>query len=290
MNLRLGLLLSLLMSVGCQLKPSEHSEFYTWVDESGQLRTERIDEAGSAKSISNTAEAGATDSAANQASSQTSSQNAQAFDPSDFTSSDDVDARLRDARLFAWQDETGKQSVTQLEKPEQKPENDEQGVGLSMPQTAKRRFGSDCCNKLAGFERFLWSDLAGRELKLNTYYAFEKSLNSDALMLDLADFEGGQIRLKTFIRKGKMALPDVLLLNERFQLVDVLATPFTHFVEESWASYGYMQGIIRADQLEKIEHIVLIPSEQIGVLELGQQTAKITNLGSILVQRDAPAP
>jgi len=286
--LRIAVILSLLTSLGCQLKPSEHSEFYTWVDESGQLRTERVEQANS---NDKTPSDGAVSADQNDVQPQSEvSSSSRAFDPADFTSSDEVDARLRDARLFAWQDESGKQNVTQMEKIETSQGDESLGQGMKMPLTAKRRFGATCCEKLASFERYLWGDLAGREIKFAEYFSYADGLSSDALMLDLADFERAGIRLKSFVKQGKMALPDVLLLNERFQLIDILATPFTHYVEESWASYGFMQGVVTEDQLRDAEYIVLIPSEQVGILELGEQAAKITNLGSVLVQRDAPAP
>lgn len=267
----------------CSTSGSGHSEFYTWVDETGQLRTERV-ESEEVTSDQNT------DSASPNTASEGEQKNSSVseINPADYMPADQMDRKLRDARLFAWQDETGKQSVSEVDRSELKDSPDETfGVEVEATGIKGRRFTQDCCEQLASSDKYLLNDLAGRELKLSDYYTYQESLQSDALIFDFADFEVEDIRIKTFIKKDKLALPDILLLDERFQLKRVLTTPFSHFVEESWASYGYMQGRIPNAQLENIDYLVILPSQQVGVLELGEKKAKITDLGSIMVQRDA---
>lgn len=272
---------------GCASKGGGHSEFYTWVDETGQMRTVKrsFHEDTPAESDSSEAEV-------EEQKSRTKTENKGQSDinPAHFMPSDQVDAKLRDSRLFAWQDETGKQAVSEVEKSEIKRNSEDFGVAVQSEGRAGRRFDAQCCDKLSGSKIYLWNELAGRELKLEDYYSFEKSLEGDALVLDFAGSEVDDIRLKTFIKREKLALPDVILLDERFQVVEVLVTPFSHYVEESWSSYGYMQGRIEKQQLDGVEYLVILPSKQIGVLELGDKQTKITDLGSIMVQRDAPAP
>lgn len=273
--------------VGCASNGGGHSEFYTWVDETGQMRTVKR-----SSHEDTPAELDSSKAVVEVQKSRTKTENKGQSDlnPADFMPSDQVDAKLRDSRLFAWQDETGKQAVSEVEKSEIKRNTEDLGVEVQSEGRAGRRFGAQCCDNLSGSKIYLWNELAGRELKLEDYYSFEKSLEGDALILDFADSEVDDIRLKTFIKREKLALPDVILLDERFQIVKVLVTPFSHYVEESWASYGYMQGRIEKQQLDDVEYLVILPSQQIGVLELGDKQTKITDLGSIMVQRDAPAP
>lgn len=264
---------------GCSTTSSGHSEFYTWVDETGQMRTVKVDDESSEISGEEAGTPGVTQKNANPD-----------FNPEDFMSSEQVDAKLRDSRLFAWQDESGKQNVAEVDKNEIEKNSEDLGVAVDAHGQANRRFSRDCCDGVSASKIFLWNDLAGRELQLNDYYSYEKPLDSDALILDFAGSDVEDIRIKTFIKRDKLALPDIILLDERFQIKQVLVTPFTHYVEESWASYGYMQGRIDKASLEGVEYLVFLPSQQIGILELGEKQTKITDLGSIMVQRDAPTP
>ena len=281
-------LASVLILNGCATSKSGHSEFYTWVDETGQLRTVQ---APSAEDKKETAPENKTPQNAQAASAVNSNpSDSNQFNPDDFTPSDQVDAKLRDARLFAWQDESGKQNVTEVDQSEIQKNQTDLGVSIEARNAQQRGFSGDCCDQLASSQPYLWNDLAGRELRLEDYYQFQSVLDSDALVLDFGESQIDDIRIKTFIKGNKLALPDVLLLDDRFNIKQVLVTPFTHYVEESWASYGYMQGRIEKSQLEGVFYLVILPSQQIGVLELGENQTKITDLGSIMVQRDAPAP
>ena len=279
---KIVILLFAVVLIGCSSAGGGHSEFYTWVDETGQMRTVKR----------SATETDSGDSLAKEPNEKSENGNSDSpnLNPADFMPSDQMDAKLRDSRLFAWQDETGKQTVSEVEKSEIKRNSEDLGVAVQSEGGSGRRFNAQCCDELSGSKIFLWNELAGRELKLEDYYSYEKALEGDALILDFADSEVDDIRLKTFIKSEKLALPDVILLDERFQVVKVMVTPFSHYVEESWSSYGYMQGRIEKQQLDGVEYLVILPSQQIGVLELGSKQTKITDLGSIMVQRDAPAP
>lgn len=254
--------------LGCSQRGGSHSEFYTWVDERGQMHTQKAPSAQS-KDLSG------------------KSKGVQDIKPEEYVSSDEIDARLRDRRLFAWQDETGKQNVSEAEKVDSPPVERLGGVAAQFNQTG-RTLSMDCCESIASEERYLWNDLAGREVSLLDYYRYVDALKSDALILDISRNEVSDIRIKSFIRSSKLAIPDVVLLNERFQLIALLEMPFTHYVSETWASYGYMQGRISQASLADAAYVVFVPSAQAGVLELGDDRLTLTDLGLIVVQRDAP--
>lgn len=252
----------------CATSGGGHSEFYIWVDETGQLRTERREQIPERKS-------------------EVSSKNQ--IDESEFVSSEVVDARLRDRRLFAWQDESGKQNVEELEKNDSDSNTAPMGKSIDQGGVYSRELPAQCCHDLLSLDRFLWNDLAGRELKLADYYQFVEFLNSDALVLDFSRNEVTDIRIKTFIKSSKVALPDIVILDERFNVIEELVTPYSHYVEESWTAYGFMQGRLEKDQLKDAAYLLILPSKRAGVLELDGNPVTLTDLGFIMVQRDAPS-
>ena len=263
----------------CSVRSSnqEQSGFYTWIDEQGQLRSEPIvvakQETESADGELEEREQVATPAKDD-------------FDTSEYMSADQVDAKLEQTRLYSWQEE-GTQRVHEVAKQEEMPNRDLEGYIFAYDDTSNKvKLSTDCCEFISRQERFLWSEISSRQLKLKDYYTYYDELKSDAVLIELGDHELPNIRIKSFLRNGKMALPDLVFLDERFAPTQSFPSPFSHFVEETWASYGFMQGAIPHSEFQGSVYMLVLPSKQAGVLDLGSDQITIIDLGSIMLFTD----
>jgi PBP1b-binding outer membrane lipoprotein LpoB len=89
------LVICMLLS-GCQSTQQGDSDFYTWVDETGQVRTVQKQKVNTEAVLQEPIN---------------KSQKRADFNPIDFTPSEDVEKKLNNDRLFAWQDASGAQVV-----------------------------------------------------------------------------------------------------------------------------------------------------------------------------------
>lgn len=207
-------------------------EFYTWVDERGNIQTLRKQPVIKSKEKN-----AATSREAVQQSQKLKQNN---FDPKDFQTEEQVKAKLRDTKLFAWTEDAGRQQV--IEK-----DLESERAAIQKDHGTKTSFQSDA-NK-AGYKAFRegfyvsWLDIFSKEISLADYYRFNKQLNRDYLLIDLADMPHMQeLRVKSFIASDKVALPQMVFLDDRYSQVSPDSIPFENYFEETWHSYGYLEG------------------------------------------------
>ncbi len=271
----------------CATSPKDGSgDFYTWIDDRGQLQTLKRDQNKSEARASNTRPT----EGKNNVSAVTPNGVAQNFNPDDFTSSEQIDEKLKETRLFAWQDDSG-QRIEEVDKADLMSTED-LGEKVDAPQSFKMQtiLPENCCLKFAEFQRHKWSDIKDKEMSLEDLYIHIDEYEQDVIVIELDEPIEHSIRILSFIRSGKIALPDVAILGERYNVLNSISSPYSHYVEESWASYGYLQGRLEAAIFKGGYYLVLTPSPQLGILEFEQKRIKISNFGSIMVRLDASVP
>ena len=72
-----------------------------------------------------------------------------------------------------------------------------------------------------------------------------------------------------------------MFLSDRYEAVSLPVQPFSHHVEETWSSHGFMQGVVEVPS--QAAYMLILSSASSGVLELGGKNVKAVNLGSVLI-------
>lgn len=260
---------------GCSFLPGKDSaqapqgdeSFYTWVDDKGQLHSEPrkkktpqipISEAGEVKSDIN---------------------------PADFTPVEVVDARLAQKRLYAWTDDQGVNHVEEEDKP--KPVAPSDPVVSSVVES-ENPYPATCCITLSLQNKLLLSELKTRSLSLEDYYRSDESFSHGVVVVDI-DMPSPALRVQSFIHNNRVAVPDILLLDERYRVVHYFEAPLSHYVSETWFKFGFLQGLIGSEFLDGVRYLVITPGTKAGVLPLDDNEVKITDFGFVTVFPDAPA-
>lgn len=248
-----------LLMVGCQ-GMSGSGDFYTWVDETGQIRT--------IKRNSN-------QEPRKQSENKGTQQNRRAsdFDPDDFTPSDQIDKKLSNQKLYAWQEADGRQVVAETQN---SPSAEFEPLGGVLQKIKPVRH-----IEYREGQQYLLSDINGKALDLARYYRFNQTTQTDYLLVEF-DVPVSKIELKSFAQHNAIALPQLLPLDESFKQDFLYESTFNQFQGETWLQYGHAQ----ADLLIPVgvKYLLIHPSERVGMLKLGEKSFKISNLGQISIR------
>jgi hypothetical protein len=246
---------------------SPSDAFYTWVDDRGQLHSEPRKK--SSAQVIPQAETSNADITLN---------------PADYTPAEVVDARLAQKRLYAWTDESGVNHVEERDKPVSV--SAESAVPSSVT-ASENPYPTTCCISLSLQDKLLLSDLKSRALSLEDFYRSDEFFAHGVIVVEL-DSVPDALRVQSFIQHERVAVPDILLLDERYRVLHYLQAPLSHFVSETWAKLGYLQGLIGSDFLKDVHYVVITPSAKAGVLPLDDKDIKITDFGYVTIFPDAP--
>jgi hypothetical protein len=265
--------------IGCSSIPAESGDqFYTWVDASGQIRTTKRP----SENNKNTPSMPSTPELTEGKDTDNSEPEKQAFDTSYYRSSEDVDKQLDKVTTFSWQENgRGVTEERRLYKDENIPPVD-QTVAIPIAPLQSRDYSS-----LLNQTIFMSSKLAGRELDLFKTYTFSKQLNIDTILMEVEQSTYIQSMIfSSYVKHGKIALPNIIFLDERLNPVSSAIAPFTHFTEESWSSLAYMQGVIEIPR--DTIYMLMLPSSDAGLIELGERTVKMSDQGHVMFKAYTP--
>lgn len=248
-----------LFVVGCQGMPGS-GDFYTWVDETGQIRTVKknpIQESSKQPQLEGAQQ----------------NKESNDFDPNDFTPSDQIDKKLSNQKLYAWQETDGRQIVAETQY--------SPSAGFEPLSGVLQRIKPVRHIEYREGQQYLLSDINGKALDLARYYRFNQTTQADYLLIEL-DVLVSKIELKSFAQHGAIALPQLLPLDESFKQHFQFESTFNQFQGETWLQYGHAQ----ADLLipTGVKYLLIRPSEQVGMLKLGEESFKISNLGQISIR------
>ena len=268
-QLNLLLVITLFISACASHNPGEQGEFYTWVDERGQLHTVRRETKD--RTTNHIIE---TNKKNNLVSTKSVKENE--LNPSDFTPSEKVDEKLKGKRLYSWNDQYGQNTQEVLPPIESLEETQFQKP--ARPYTAK-----SFRDYREGKEIFL-SELIGRQLKLENLYTFNEATKSDYILFEL-DLDGelitDQFAFKSFVSKGRVALPNIVFLDAEYNSLSAQHLPFEDYSEETWSSYAYFSGNVLIPK--KSKYLLITPNTEAGVAEIGATIIKMVDLGSIVI-------
>ncbi|WP_283786496.1 hypothetical protein QNI23_008680 [Bermanella sp. WJH001] len=246
---------------GCQGLPQGSPDFYTWVDETGQIRTIKK-EKKEKKEVTQSPANIATDTKApplNQ------------FNESDYVSSDELDKKINNQKMFAWQEQSGRQVVR-----EEAVINQESDLSISS-----NRINEVVLSAYREGEQLLFSDIDGVSLDLNRYYRFNQQTQHDYLLIEL-DQDYGQIKIKSFVQNNSVAMPQIIPLSDKFKQEYSFENPYQFREPESWYGYGYLHGDLNLPN--NTQYILLIPSLSSGVIEAEDGIIiKQVNLGNLVL-------
>jgi len=271
---------SILFLAACTTSDNKDGGFYTWVDAYGQVHTEKREDSKQEEAllsedsvIVNRGLEG--NVVSDQIKKQPSQDTNQSFNPAEFTSSEIIDDQLTPKRLYNWQDQGA--SISR----EVGAEGDPEDQPVSFIEIEKASAGSNY-EHLASSEITLWDDVKGLELKLSRSYSYSDKLKQDYLLIELPSvFEAGAVIFKSYIKSNRLALPNLVFLNERFDMLSGMSLPFSHHVSETWSSHGFMQGVIKPPV--EAQYILMLSNPNPGVLELGDKKVRLIDLGSIMI-------
>jgi len=258
------------------MKNQSSEQFYTWVDANGQIRTTQKPLPNKEKTSVKQAE-----KTQNNDSPATTDNGleAESFDTSSFRSSEEIDKHLSDTKLFSWQ-ENGR-VINQEALVEAKPAKEVSPITLATPQLT---IELDDYSALIDQLLFKWEDFDGVEVDLFRTYIFNDELNTDSILIELVrDSDLPAIIFKSYVKRSKMALPNVLFLSERFDSLSHPSVPFSHFVNESWSSYAHMQGVLAVPA--NARYMLIMPNPELGILELDGKQIKLSDRGNIMFKR-----
>jgi hypothetical protein len=244
----------------CQGLPQGDSDFYTWVDETGQIRTIKK-ESNKPKAVNKSPK------------NETKAPNVQSnnINPDDFIDSESIDKKLADEKMFAWQDATGAQVVR------------EEVVQANAPQdtnvlpTATQEASLKAYRK---GDQVLFEDIDGISIDLADYYQFNQKTELDYLLIELTS-PVKIIQVKSFVGNRSVAMPQIIPLTDEFKQNYAFENPYQYREPESWHSYGYLHGELSIPNSSR--YLLILPSPQSGVIEIEEGgIIKQSNLGSMV--------
>jgi len=249
------LLLPLVLSlVACLSNPSKEDGFYTWVDERGQVRTVKAP-----ASTKNNPK-------------KSTQKKSNDFNLGEFETEEQVQARLNDSKLFAWQ-EDGQQRVVETSVSNESNEITEAKVALNATSS-----GSYASFRTGDY--LPWDKVIGNEVNLRQIYNFNEKLERDFVLVDLTDIpKNSRLGLKSYIKADSISVPQMVFLSEGFDNVSDDVIPFEYYFPESWHSYGYMSGSLNIPG--DAQYLLIYTSTLTEALQLDEKIIKLTNLGRI---------
>ncbi len=255
-KLFLSVLVITLMTA-CANQSAEKGDFYTWVDESGQIRTVKRQVKSPIKKQPDNSEL-------------------VGINPEDYKASSDVERELKAEKMFSWQDQ-GRQNIYELDTSSPQNANQKTKPMNTMPL-------KDLLDYEGGPEQFiLWSRVKNTEIKLDQFYHYNKTLKKDELLIELPmDLAEQVIFIQSYIHKNTIALPTITFLSDRQQYISQPITPYSEYVAETWMSYAAMNGLFRIPK--GAAFLLMSASSDFGMLEFQNQKIKQVNLGSIMMR------
>jgi len=266
----------LICTSACSTNEANSSgDFYTWVDERGQLRTVKKSNLTPKDKSQKSDPSKNTDKPRKDSSITQEGIPKNQFDEAEFTPSEEVDKKLRGERFYAWNDGLQQQSQTVL--PPLKEEEETNVPAITFKTTSYRQFREG--------NEVLISELLGRQIKLQDVYLYSKIAKSDYLLLELDLSQEGvvrQLRISSFVQKEKVALPNVVFLDGEFNSVSPRYLPFNDFEPETWSTYAKFTGAMLVP--EKALYLLITPNQEAGVAEVGEAVIKMIDLGVLLIE------
>lgn len=241
-------------------------DFYTWIDATGQMRTERREQPKPSVKESK----GSLPNAAKD-----NQRTDESFNPEDFTPSEQVDKKLKGGRLYAWT-EGSQQNVIE----------DIPGVAY-QPEPVEANFKQEpyLTKSYRSFREgreLPFSEYVNKSLSLERYYTLNSQMNQDYILFELNVDRVAVLNFTSYVSKNRVALPTVVFLDSEFQSVSKEVLPFEDYKEESWSSYANLSG--QAFWPKGAKYMLLTPTVEVGVVEVGDQVIKMVDLGKILIQ------
>jgi hypothetical protein len=270
--------------VGCNNTPQQggSGEFYTWVDERGQLHTqsretqvnkvgvnEKVTSGNISSNVKTINEKGVKYPAKLSAS-------AMDIDATQFASSSDVDKKLSGKKLYSWNLD-GQQLTAELSPEDvvllEKESSFNNKASFMYPVILKEyREGKEV----------LLTDIISNEINLADLYILNKSNNLDYILIEI-DTPVDQLIFYSYIKNKKVALPALRFLNKSFNGTQAYSDLLSELTPESWSSYGYLSG--RAAIPVDVKYILIQPSSLSGVIETTSGDVVLSNLGSFLISQ-----
>ena len=248
--MRINFLLILVFLSGCTSQ-YHHSQFYTWVDESGNLRSEKRQETMPPEKQSKA--------------------NAIAIDSSKYISSDELELKLKNTRLYSWQDTNGKQMIIEESPP----------VGSNKQNLiAYNAQYEDHMSFREGIS-YDFTDIKRREIKLADFYSFNKQKNKDYLLIKL-DERISIIQVKSFIGSGKASTPLIVQLNAQYQQTFDMGNIWNDVYPETWHGYGYLNGEFSVKP--STSYLLIMPDPNSQPIKIKNELIKKTDLGLIVLR------
>lgn len=251
-----SLVLLCLFLSACLSNPSKEDGFYTWVDERGQVRT-----------VKTPATSRDEDKLKNKNTKKDNN-----FKPGEFETEEQVQARLKDSKLFVWE-ENGQQKIIETSLKENSNSPQEPSIKLNTAPS-----GSYASFRIG--EYLPWQEIIGKEISLEQVFGFNAELQRDFVLIDLTDIpDSTNLALKSYIRADTISVPQMVFLSDEFSNVSDDLIPFEYYFPESWHSYGYMSGKLSVPS--GAQYLLIYTSTLTEALQLDDKVIKLTNLGKI---------
>lgn len=245
----------------CQNMQQGDTDFYTWVDETGQIRTIKKQ-----PTAVNKDQITISSDDANQADN--------SFDPNDFTPSQDIEKKLNNEKLYAWQEPSGAQIIRE----EAITQQDSDSTSIAPVSTLSKSF-----KVFREGAQITFDDIDGISISLDRYYKYSDVAETDYALIEfLSPVE--RIDVKSFIRNDTVAMPRIIPLTKGFNQNFSFDNPFEFREVESWYGYGYVYGVLAVPPGTR--YLLLLPNPQSGVFEAEGKLIKQSNLGSLVFTKE----
>lgn len=244
---------------------SNNEGFYTWIDASGNVRTEQR-KAKSDKATVKGPEAKEPE---------TESKNQ--FDPADFTPSEQVDKQLQGDKLFTWV-EDGRQIVSEPSQ-DQLTESDQAQDSNAKLDIRSSHSGLIDTTPLKKGKIYQYSGIFEREIDLSEYYSYSDVLERDYLLIDLFELNASNLNIRTFAKEQAIAFPHFIQLDKELSIVSESEVNWSGYNHESWSSYGYLTGQLRLTP--NTAFLLVMTRTDAGAMEVDGELIRLVDLGSL---------
>lgn len=274
----LGSFLIITILTGCfNLKSeNESGDFYTWVDERGQLHTlkkeaKKEQQKVTGKEVETNGINTESINASNTKALDSKSLSSNNFESSDFVSSDVIDKKINGTNLYSW-NQDGRQEIIESQT-------------IDKPDLSQIKIKSRPITPLISFIKYRegkqvpLSTLLSRELSLEQLYTTNKTLNTDYVLIEV-DIIANELQFKSFIKSNKTPLPAITFLDINYNAEGDLEI-FTEYSEETWSNHGFFKGALRLPT--NTAYVLITPNPLNGVIETPEKNITISNFGNIQI-------
>lgn len=242
MNIRLCVPYFLLLSACSSVDTGNN--FYSWVDENGNIRTTEKKE--------------------------TKQSNRNNINEDDYISSTELDRKMRDTRLYSWQDESGQHVM----------EGDKVTGLIKEIVTAKSIDISVGHIAFREGRTFLFSNIKNTSISLEDYYYFNQQKGIDYILIEL-DEKVNTIVVKSFITKETVAMPDVIPLTSRYEQISKYENIWSRYSSETWRSYPHFSGELSVNLSTK--YLLIKTSSNNRPIMVEGELVKLSHFGVISI-------